>query len=125
MPCRVVQFFPFRCCAPLYHMLTVDIPWLGKGSQGNCILLCQFLGRLPEWSDGLFITAGIDGRWWLSPDCWRALFEWGQSLSQAGEWADQAKRRYTAENASWMMRYAVNRPQGGLRGEGDLSPLLT
>ena len=33
--------------------------------------------------------------------------------------------QWTAENAPWVMHFAVSRPLGGLRGEGDLSPLLT
>lgn len=74
------------------------------------------------------ITTTLDtteGTWWLAPDGWRWLYGPTEGTGPAkGEWT-KAKKDYPDGNeAPWMLHYAVNRPVGAVRGEGDLSPLL-
>ena len=78
---------------------------------------------VPRTAGDLDTLSNLDGRWWLSPDGWRMLYE-GMSDVQDGEWT-QARKEHEKEDAPWMLHYAVNRPVGAVRGEGDLAPILT
>ena len=80
-----------------------------------------------RYSAGATIDS-LQGTWWLSPAGWRQLFgsdgDAEEGASTEGAW-QKAARGAQKEMAPWMLHYAVNRPLGALRGEGDLAPILT
>ena len=41
-----------------------------------------------------------------------------------GDWTKARKDYPDGNGVPWMLHYAVNRPVGALRGEGDLAPVL-
>ena len=73
-------------------------------------------------------AAGIDtieGTWWLSPDGWRALYGGDGMDAAKGEWTKARLEYPDGKEAPWMLHYAVNRPVGAVRGEGDLAPMMS
>ena len=71
--------------------------------------------------DGGANIDSIDGKWWVSPAGWKLL---QAEPGGKGEWRRAAMDGKLNE-IPWMLHYAVNRPVGAIRGEGDLAPLLT
>ena len=79
-----------------------------------------------QWKDGDYETElayretteiGRDERWWLSPAGDAVGYKPRAGSMAAAVVGDDGAR-------PWMMHYAINRPVGAIRGEGDLAPLL-
>ena len=62
-------------------------------------------------------------RWWISPHYADAAAR-GEEPPQAGQQEPIPASDEPPATRPWMLHYAVNRPIGALRGEGDLAPLL-
>ena len=75
--------------------------------------------------DGAGDIDTIEGTWWLSPDGWRALYGGDGMDAAKGEWTKAGADYADGKEAPWMLHYAVNRPVGAVRGEGDLAPMMS